>query len=135
MTDLENAISPDVLSAERGGVRRMEVVNLLLVLAGTGIFFFFREGREVWSFLAGGLLNVVNLRLLTLIVRGLTGQRKISKGKLVAQVVIKFGGVLGVLAFLMLVVRPAPLPFLLGLSTVVAAVVLEGVFGIFRREG
>jgi heme O synthase-like polyprenyltransferase len=80
-------------------------------------------------------LNVVNLRLLTLIVRGLTGQRKISKGKLVAQVVIKFGGVLGVLAFLMLVVRPAPLPFLLGLSTVVAAVVLEGVFGIFRREG
>jgi len=38
------------------------------------------------------------------------------------------------LTFLMLVVKPQPIPFLLGLSTVVVAIGLEGIFGIFRSE-
>ena len=131
---MENSLSPEILPAEKGPSRRIEIVNLLLVLAGTMSFFYLRDWREVGSFLAGGLLNVANLRLLSLIVGGLTGQRMVSRRKLIAQALLKFGGVLGILAFLMLVVRPEPVAFLLGLSTVVAAIVIEGILGIARSE-
>lgn len=132
--DTQNPLSPELILAEKSPSRRIEIVNLLLVMAGTMSFFYAGDWRQVWSFLAGGLLNILNLRLLTMIVGGLTGQRKVTRRRLIAQALIKFGGMLGLLAFLMLVVRPDPVPFLLGLSTVVAAIVLEGIMGIFRRE-
>ena len=107
------------------GAARLERNNLLLVVLGTAAFGFSGDFRQVWSFLAGGLLTVANLRLYRLIVIGLTGLEPVKKSKLLSQVLLKFFGLIGALAFLMLVVKPAPLPFLLGLSTLVLAVIIE----------
>lgn len=114
--------------------QRLERNNLLLVVLGTAAFAFTGELNQVLGFLAGGLVTVANLRLFRLIVAGLTGVKPVKKGKLLAQVLLKFFGLMAVLTFLMLVVKPAPLPFLLGLSTVVVAVVIEGVKGLLRSE-
>jgi len=121
-----------ITGAEAAG--RLERNNLLLVVLGTAAFGFSGELGLVLGFLAGGLLTVANLRLFRLIVTGLTGLKPVKKSRLIAQVLLKFFGVMGVLAFLMLVVKPPPLPFLLGLSTVVVAVVIEGIMGLMRSE-
>jgi len=114
--------------------RRLERNNLLLVVLGTAAFGFTQDFRQVLSFLAGGILTVANLRLYRLIVAGLLGGKPTRKGKLIAQVIVKFVGVMGSLAVIMLVLHPAPVPFLLGLSTLVVAIALEGIVGIFRQE-
>ena len=118
---------------DSAGARRLEWINLILVAAGTLATSAWKSWPLTWSFLAGGLLTVLNFRLLRMIVRSLT-RPQVKKGKLVAQVVLKYLGGLGALAVIMLVFHPKPIPFLLGLSTVVIAVVVEGVLGIFRSE-
>jgi len=112
----------------------LERNNLILVIVGTLVSVYFQDRALTLSFLAGGLLNVLNFRLLRMIVRNLTGSKGISRGKLVAQVVVKFLGGLGALAVIMLIFHPQPVPFLVGLSTIVATIVLEGFIGIFRKE-
>jgi len=133
--------SPDMaLESEANGdagkasSRRLEWLNLIFFLAGSGLFFFCRERSEAIGFFLGGLINVVNLRLMTSIIRGFTGVKKVSRKKLTAQVLIKFVGGLGALALILLKVKPPAVPFLLGLSTVVAAVLVEGIIGVFRSD-
>ncbi|HCU23508.1 MAG TPA: hypothetical protein DF383_00710 [Deltaproteobacteria bacterium] len=122
----ENQSAASDPEAERGS-RRLERNNLLLVVLGSVAFSFTGDFRKVLSFLAGGLITVVNLRLFRLIVAGMTGLRQTKRSRLIVQVVLKFFGMLGVLAFLMLVLKPAPIALLLGLSTLVVAVTLEGI--------
>jgi hypothetical protein len=119
---------------EAPGAKRLEWINLILVLAGGAVTLIWQDWPLTWSFLAGGLLTTLNLRLLRLIVRSLTRPQGVKKWKLVAQVVVKYLGGLGALAVIMLVFHPRPVPFLLGLSTIVAAVVAEGIVGVFRSE-
>jgi len=114
--------------------RNLERNNLILVIAGAVAMGFFYNLRDVGSFLAGGCFTVVNLRLLRMIVKGLAAPERSSKGRMGLQIVVKYAGMLGLLAFLMLVVKPSSIPFLLGLSTVVVAVALEGLIGLFRRS-
>jgi ATP synthase I subunit len=121
-------------SADSAGAQRLEWINLILVVAGGAITLGWKSWPLTWSFLAGGLLTVVNFRLLRIIVRSLTRPQGIKKGKLVAQVILKYLGGLGALAVIMFVFHPRPAPFLFGLSTIVAAVVIEGVWGIFHNE-
>lgn len=128
---IENITVTDV--AEPESKNHLERNNILLVVLGAMAFGMLRGFEETWSFLAGGVLTIINLRLLKLIVRGLTSGEPPSKGRMVGQVVVKFAGVLGLLAFLMIVVKPMPIPFLLGLSTLVVAISLEGIFGLFRK--
>lgn len=132
--DLNVDVSAEAGESNPEAARHLERNNLLLVVLGTAAFGFTQDFRQVLSFLAGGILTVVNLRLFRLIVAGMLGGKVTKKGRLIAQVVIKFFGVMGALAFLMLVVKPAPVPFLVGLSTIVMAITLEGIFGIFRQE-
>ncbi len=132
--EVEPGVPAEPIEQSPETARRLERNNLLLVVLGTAAFGFTQDFRQVLSFLAGGILTVVNLRLFRLIVAGLLGQKPTKKGRLIAQVVVKFLGVMGALAFLMLVLKPAPLPFLVGLSTLVIAIALEGIFGIFRQE-
>lgn len=112
--------------------RRLELSILLLVVVGTAVSLLWRDVYVTWSFAIGGVLMLVNFRLLRMIVRSLVQPEKASKGKLVAQVVIKFFGGLGALAAIMLWLKPQPIAFLLGLSTLVVAMALEGLIGIFR---
>jgi len=119
---------------DRGSSRRIEFINLMLFLVGSGWFFFYRDRAEALGFFLGGLINAVNLRLMISIIHGFTGGQAVSKKKLTAQVLIKFVGGLGALALILLKVKPPAVPFLLGLSTVVLAVLAEGVIGIFRRD-
>jgi len=126
---IEESLEPNGQTA-----RSLERNNLILVGLGTiamGILF---DQRHLWSFLAGGVFTVLNLRFLRMIVKGLTSEKKPSKGKMGAQIAVKYGGMLGFLAFLMLVVKPESVPFLLGLSTVVVAIALEGLIGLFRSS-
>lgn len=120
--------------ADAPGARRLEWINLILVVAGGAVTWIWQDWPLTWSFFAGGLLTALNLRLLRLIVRSLTKPQGVKKWKLVAQVVLKYLGGLGALAVIMLVFHPRPVPFLLGLSTIVAAVIVEGIFGVFRSE-
>jgi hypothetical protein len=113
--------------------RRLEFSILLLVVAGTLLSLIWRDFTITWSFAIGGVLMLVNFRLLRMIVRSLVQPEKASKAKLVAQVVIKFFGGLGALAAIMLWLKPQPIAFLLGLSTLVVAMALEGLIGIFRQ--
>lgn len=132
--DLNAGAPAEAVEANPEAARHLERNNLLLVVLGTAAFGFTEDFGQVLSFLAGGILTVVNLRLFRLIVAGMVGGKTTKRRKLVAQVFLKFFGVMGALAFLMLWVKPAPVPFLLGLSTVVIAITLEGIFGIFRQE-
>jgi hypothetical protein len=118
---------------DRPAGRRLEWVNLILVLAGGAVTWRWSDWALTWSFFAGGLLTVINLRLLRMIVHSLTRPQGVKKWKLVLQVALKYLGGLGALAAVMLLLHPRPVPFLLGLSTIVAAVLLEGVLGIFRN--
>lgn len=132
--DLNAGATSETVEADPEAGRHLERNNLLLVVLGTAAFGFTQDFGQVLSFLAGGILTVVNLRLFRLIVAGMVGGKATKKGKLIAQVILKFFGVMGALAVLMLWVKPVPVPFLLGLSTVVIAITLEGIFGIFRQE-
>ncbi|MDX1386847.1 MAG: ATP synthase subunit I [bacterium] len=113
--------------------RRLELSIVLLVVAGTLLSLIWRDSYITWSFAIGGVLMVVNFRLLRMIVKNLLNPEKVSKAKLVAQVVVKFLGGLGALAAIMLWLKPQPIAFLLGLSTLVVAMALEGLMGIFRQ--
>lgn len=137
----EEVVSEEAASAEPDdritgseAAARLERNNLLLVVLGTAAFGFSGSLNQVLGFLAGGLVTVANLRLFRLIVTGLTGAKAVRKSKLLAQVFLKFFGLMAVLTFLMLVVKPPPIPFLLGLSTVVVAIVIEGLMGLLRSE-
>ena len=132
MKSVEQEIS--VKASEGDSSRSLERNNLILVLLGTLASCFFKKIEISLSFFAGGAFTILNLRLLRMIVAALVGKKAISKGKLIAQVLVKFFGMMALLAFLMLVVKPLPIPFLLGLSTLVVSVVLEGILGIFRSE-
>jgi heme O synthase-like polyprenyltransferase len=114
--------------------RSLERNNLILALLGTLASVYFQDRAMTLSFAAGGALTVLNLRLWRLMVRTLTSPKRISRGKLIAQVIVKFAGGLGALAVIMLVFHPQPIAFLLGLSTVVLAVILEAVLGVFRES-
>jgi len=124
----------DLVEETPDNAGRLERNNLLLVVLGTAAFGFTGDFRQVLSFLAGGILTVANLRMFRVIVAGMVGQRKTKKSRLIAQVIFKFLGLMAAVAVLMLVVKPAPLPFLLGLSTLVVAITLEGIYGVFRSE-
>ncbi len=126
--------SEDVVIEAGDSSQSLERNNLILVLVGTLVSCLFKKLGVTLSFVAGGMLTIINLRLLRLIVAALVGRRTLSKGKLVAQVLIKFVGMMGLLAVLMLVFRPVPIPFLLGLSTLVVAILIEGISGIFRSD-
>ncbi len=114
-----------------GAIRRITWVNLILVGIGTVLFLLLRGIPFGLSFLVGGILTVGNLYFLGLIVSRLS-QESYSKNKLIAQVLIKYLGMIGVLAFLMLVIHPKVVPFLFGLSTLVVAITVEGIRGIFN---
>ncbi|MGH7830415.1 MAG: ATP synthase subunit I [Candidatus Binatia bacterium] len=112
----------------------MERNNLILVLVGTVFTCLSRQLGVTLSFIAGGLLTIINLRLWRIIVEALTGTRVISRRKLVGQILVKFFGLIGVLAVLILYFKPEPIPLLLGLSTVVVAIALEGISGLFKSQ-
>ena len=133
MSELNPGVPAEAETAPESA-QHLERNNLLLVVLGTAAYGFTGDFRQVLSFLAGGILTVINLRLYRLIVANLLGGKPVKKGRLIAQVVVKFVGVIGILAFLMLVLKPVPLPFLFGLSTVVVAITFEGIFGLFRQE-
>jgi len=115
------------------GSKKLERNNLIVVLVGTLISVYWQDRAITLSFLAGGVLAAVNFRLLRLIVHNLIQPQGVSKGKIIAQVVIKFLGGLGALAVIMLVFHPEPLAFLLGLSTIVVVISAEGIFGLYRN--
>lgn len=114
-------------------ISHLERNNLLLVIFGTLVSVYWQDRALTLSFLAGGILSVLNLRMLRVIVANLTRPEGIPKGKLILQVLLKYLGLLGALAFLFLVLEPQPIAVLMGLSTIVVATLLEGLLGIFRN--
>lgn len=114
-------------------ISHLERNNLLLVIIGTLASVYWQDRALTLSFLAGGILSVLNLRMLRVIVGNLTRPEGIPKGKLILQVLLKYLGLLGALAFLFLVLEPQPIAVLMGLSTIVVATLLEGLLGIFRN--
>ena len=124
--------SAELAESQKNSAANLERNNLILVLLGTLGTCYFQSAALTLSFLAGGAITVVNLRLIRLIVGALTGERVPSKGRLTLQILVKFVGMIGALAFMILVLHPQPVAFLLGLSTVVVAITYEGVAGLFR---
>lgn len=112
--------------------RRVEISNLLWVGLGLIWCHLTQTRQDLLSFALGGLLNIINFRLLIYLVVKLTSATKPKKTKLIFTVVFKFALMLGGLAFLLLKVDLNPIYFLLGLSTIVVAIVLEGVWGLLR---
>lgn len=110
--------------------RRLEINNLIIVALGTLGFGLTKDLRMVTSFLAGGLVTVANLWLLRRIITGLLGENRPAKWKLALQILLKFAGMLGIIGALMVWGKPLPIPFLLGLSTLVLTIVFEGLLGL-----
>jgi len=127
------AATSEEIAKTPGSSKEIETFNLVLVILGTLGSVYWQDRFLTLSFLAGGALTALNFRLLRMIVGNLLGPKKVAKGKLVAQVVIKFIGGLGALAAIMLWMKPQPIAFLLGLSTIVLAVTLEGLLGLLRN--
>src|SRR5947207_3164163 len=102
----QNPALADGLEANDQTARNLERNNLILVIAGAVVMGFFYDLRYVGGFLAGGCFTVVNLRLLRMIVKGLTSPDCPSKSRMGLQIAVKYAGMMGLLAFLMLVVKP-----------------------------
>lgn len=114
--------------------RRLEYFNAAIILLGALLSVYWQDRAITLSFLAGAALNVFNFRLLRRIVAALCGGKTTSKRKLVVQILLKFVGGLGLLTLLMVFFKPKPIAFLLGLSTIVLVVALEGVLALFRKD-
>lgn len=126
--------SPEIATQPSLSAGALERNNLILVLLGILVSCYFKNVSLTLSFFAGGAITVVNLRLLRRIVGALTASKAPSKIRLTLQVLVKFFGMIGVLAFVILVIKPDSVAFLLGLSTIVIAISYEGVAGLFRSE-
>lgn len=110
--------------------KRLEISNLILVAIGSLGFALTKDLRMILSFLSGGAITIANLWLLRRIISGLLGENRPAKWKLAIQILLKFGGMLGIITALMFWTKPAPIPFILGLSTLVLAILLEGLLGL-----
>jgi ATP synthase I chain. len=126
--------SAEAIETAKSPAGNLERNNLILVLLGTLISCYFKNRAVTLSFLAGGAITVANLRLIRLIVVALTGKKAPSKTRLTLQILVKFLGMMGVLAFTILVLKPHSIAFLFGLSTIVVAITAEGIAGLFRSE-
>ncbi|MCB1213950.1 MAG: ATP synthase subunit I [Deltaproteobacteria bacterium] len=110
----------------------LEWINLSLVLLGLLLVLLKQDFAWFWAFFCGGLLSVLNLRLWRLLVAGLTGQRKFSKALLALLALLKLTLIFGGLALILWFLKPPLVPFLLGISTLVMAIVLQGVWGMIK---
>lgn len=115
------------------GSKSLEWINLALV--GLGLLILAAAQKLDWllAFALGGIFSGINLRLWRVIVAGLTGQKKLNRGLLAFLVVLKLGVLFGGLALVLIFLKPPLLPFLLGLSTLVMAIVVQGVWGMFKN--
>lgn len=114
--------------------RRLEYFNWAVLVLGALVSVYWQNKAITLSFLAGAGLTAFNFRLLRHIVAALCGGRVTTKKKLVAQIVLKFVGGLALLTILMVVFKPKPIPFLLGLSTIVIAIMVEAFSALFQTE-
>ncbi len=112
--------------------RVLEIYQWITVALGTLASVAWQDRALTLSFLGGGLLAGVNFHLLRKIVLALTGGHQVSRRRLLAQILLKLLGGVGALAMVLVFLRPHPVAFLLGLSTVVVVLILEGVLGLFR---
>lgn len=112
---------------------RIEACNLALVVVGSLASLYFWDPKISLGFFLGGLITVLNLRLLRWIVGGLTQDSQVNKAKLIGQILFKFFGMFAAVALVVLYLDVNAIALLVGVSTVVAAITLEGVQGLFRR--
>lgn len=112
----------------------LEWLHLGLVLLGLLLVAAKQDLSWLWAFALGAFLNLLNLRLWSLLVAGLTGQKKISKAVLALLVFVKLGLLFGGLVLALLVLQAPLMPFLLGMSTLVAAIVLQGLWGVIKGD-
>ncbi|MCP5468146.1 MAG: ATP synthase subunit I [Deltaproteobacteria bacterium] len=113
---------------------RIEWCNLVLLFSGTLASLYFWDFRISLGFFLGSLISTLNLRLLRWIVGGLTQDKSIAKSKLIAQILLKFFGMFAAIGLVVMYVDVHAIALLLGVSTVVLAIVLEGIQGLFRRS-
>jgi hypothetical protein len=106
-------------------LRRIEVLNLALI-AAAALLSLGASRRFFWGVVAGGALNAANFRIITGVVRSMFLGRKGASALNAGLHWFSFAAVLGVVGALILWVRVDGVGFVVGLTTLLAAVALEG---------
>tara|TARA_B100000579_G_scaffold406681_1_gene393321 strand:+ start:763 stop:1200 length:438 start_codon:yes stop_codon:yes gene_type:complete len=123
-----NALEPD--ADNRGAVdlratvaaiqqdsRKGLLWNVVLLVAAATILFFNSGGYAAYSVALGGILGSANLLAISWLTSRILTQGNEGMGSTMALVGAKFVALIGVVGAIVLLLKPALLPFLIGFST------------------
>ena len=115
-------------------IRRVEVRSSLAVLVAGALVFLLWNIMEPLSLILGGVLGIVNLRLISKTVKGIVESGNPSKAQraLFVSHITKLG-ILGLLLVVVIKTRTFnPLTFLAGFAIVIVIILIEGIISAKR---
>jgi len=107
--------------------------NILILFFFLGISIFFWPMHKILGLLAGSLMVTINFHWIRKIVEKSLG--KASKGKLVFSIALKYMFLIGVLFIAIVWYRIDLISFLIGSSTIVLAIFIEGIRNNYVEGG
>ena len=115
-----------------GDIEKINV--LILVLGSVASIVIMRDFRYLFSFAVASAIMTLNFRLLRKIMEGFFSRSRLSKKELLIKLPLKFFGLIG-LVVVVVVWGNVNIPFfVIGLSTVFLAVVINQVVIVFSPE-
>ena len=114
----------------------IEKINVsILVLGSIACTVIMRDFTYVFSFGVASAIMTLNFRFLRKIVEGFLSGSALNKKELAIKLPLKFFGLAGLVAVVLIWGNVNLLFFLLGLSTVVISIVASQVIAVFMPEG
>ena len=114
-------------------IERMNVA--ILVLGSIACMVIMRDFNYVFSYGVASAIMTLNFRFLRKIVEGFFSGSVVNKKELLVKLPLKFFGLGGLVAVVMIWGNVSLLFFILGLSTVVISIVASQVIAVFMPEG
>jgi len=114
-------------------IERINVI--ILVLGSIASMLIMRDFTYVFSFAVASAVMTLNFRFLRRIVEGFLSRSDVSKKELIVKLPLKFFGLGGVVAVVLVWGNVNLLFFIIGLSTVVISILASQVISVFMPEG
>lgn len=103
------------------------------ILISVGIVFFRSNLKNVLSFLSGAAIVGINVLLLIKGVSSIIGVSK-RKGVYIFLLILKYAFLLTTLYAIIVIIKLNPIPFILGLTTLPASIIVLAIFLMLRRQ-
>jgi hypothetical protein len=113
------------MNERRRFIRRVEMLHALAALAAVGLALMVWPGERWTGVLAGVLLGAANFRAMAMFTERLTGSVNADgRNRALALLVGKLMALIVIVGVVMLILKPDPLAFILGISLAPAALLL-----------